>query len=176
MTTNVTPNSFTGKLKSLRYRASTLPISGSGDALRKVIIELIDSILLEAKDEYKEEFTHSAPLPGSSPTNPLDMSPNVRHMTGVTQHVQPTQAPVVMIPAGQEPMNEAPHQVVRPTDAAPQVQLVPPGALSPGAPLPPNGNLQGQSIAQGQGSVELLDHALPTLLPGGGVAPTPVTR
>jgi hypothetical protein len=120
---NVIPNNFSGAIKTFRRRVSTLPIPSQLHALRGAMIQLCDDVLLQLGDEFKEDFA-VGPLPGSSPSTPLDMSPNVRHMPGITSHVQPTQAAVVMVPAGQEPVAERPQIIQQPVGTPPHVQLV----------------------------------------------------
>lgn len=187
MTATLTPTSFAGRLKVIRNRAKSLPISGAGTMLRDCMVDFMDAILLEAGDEFKEEFAggYSGPLPGSSQYTPLDMSPNVRHMPGSPAIIQPTSAPVIMVPPGGEPVHERPQIIRQPDGTPPHVQLTQPGAV-------PNGMFPvRQTIAQPQfvnpdiqhvpagiappiggaptvtGSVELLDHALPMIPPSG---------
>jgi len=188
MSTNLVANSFVGRVKVIRNRMKTLPISGAGTMLRDVMVDLIDALLLEAGDEFKEEFNggYVGPLPGSSQHTPLDMSPNVRHMAGSPAIISPTMAPVVMVPAGAEPIHERPQIVRQPEGTPPHVELIQPGSVPRGsflnrqaAPATMHVNPDIQHLPPGMapaiggvpqpatGSVELLDHALPRVPPSG---------
>lgn len=166
MSANLTPTSFTGRLKAIRNRAKSLPISGAGTMLRDSMVDLIDAMLLESGDEFKEEFAggYVGPLPGSSQHTPLDMSPNVRHMAGAPAIISPTMAPVVMVPAGAEPVHERPQIVRQPDGTPPHVQLINPDIQHVPAGVVPK---IGGSPPPATGSVELLDHALPMIPPTG---------
>jgi hypothetical protein len=185
MAANLVANSFVGRVKVIRNRMKTLPISGAGTMLRDVMVDLIDALLLEAGDEFKEEFNggYVGPLPGSSQHTPLDMSPNVRHMAGAPAIISPTMAPVVMVPAGGEPVHERPQIVRQPEGTPPHVELIQPGSVPRGAffsaPAPVHVNADIQHLPPGvapaiggaplpaTGSVELLPHALPMIPPSG---------
>ena len=200
MSNGMVPNSFVGRLKHVRSRFSMLPISGSGaELLRGMILEFIDVLILEAGEEYQEQFVapngqltnaqnpqgldprnYTGPVPGSSQFNPMHTPDGVRMTQGSVQRIQPTQEPVVMIPAGGQPVAERPSIIAQPPGTAPHVQLsqvgnptgpgiqhLPPGFPAVISETPTDVQHLPPAPMAAPPGVELLDHALPMIPPGG---------
>ena len=160
-------NSFTSHVKRIRFRVSSLPCqTADGRLIRGMMLELCDAILLNAGDEFKEDFVAMSqpnygggPIPGSSPANPIHSHDGVRMINSPVQQVGDTQAPVVMIPSGQEPVHQRPEIIKRPEGTPPDVLLTQTEVPPVQTIAAPNG-----------GAVELLPTALPIIPPGGGTA------